>query len=103
MQIQHFAEDQEQYIYVFSADHSWIKVKYGSLKIDEILEIQDEEGKATESELFLYTHGMPITLLANICTSLRLINEAKDTAAGIVLHSDSKLLILLKYYLNNMW
>jgi len=77
-------------------------VKYGSLKINEILEIQDEEDKVTESELFLYTHEMSITLLANICTSLRLINEAKDTAAGIVLHSDSKLLILLKYYLNNM-
>ena len=103
MQIQHFAEAQEQYIYVFSVSHSWIKVKYESLKIDEILEIQDEENKTTEFELFLYIHEMPITLLTNICTSLRLINRAKDTAAGIVLHSDSKLLILLKYYLNNMW
>ena len=103
MQIRHFAEAWEQYIYVFSADHLWIKVKYESLKINEILEIQDEEDKATEPELFLYTHEMPITLLVNICTSLKLINKAKDTAAGIVLHSDSKLLILLEYYLNNMW
>ena len=103
MQIWHFAEAWEQYIYVFSVSHSQIKVKYGSLKIDEILEIQDEEGKATESELFLYIYEMSITFLANICTSLKLINRVKDTAAEIVLHSDSKLLILLKYYLNNMW
>ena len=103
MQIQCFAEAQEQYIYVFSVSHSWIKVKYESLKINEILEIQDEEDEATGPELFLYTHEMSITLLANICTSLKLINEAKDTAAGIVLHSDSKLLTSLKYYLNNMW
>ena len=103
MQIQCFAEAWEQYIYVFSADHSRIKVKYESLKIDEILEIQDEENKATESELFLYIHEMSITLLTNICTSLRLINKVKDTAAEIVLHSDSKFLTLLKYYLNNMW
>ena len=72
------------------------------MKIDEILEIQDEEDEATEPELFLYTHEMPITLLANICTFLKLINEAKGTAAEIVLHSDNKLLTLLKYYLNNM-
>ena len=103
MQIWHFAEAWEQYIYIFSVSHSQIKVKYEILKINEILEIQDEKNKVTESELFFYTHEMSIILLVNICTSLRLINRVKNTAAEIIFHSDNKLLILLNYYLNNMW
>ena len=99
MQIWYFAEAWEQYIYVFSVSHSQIKVKYGSLKIDEILEIQDEEDEATESELFLYTHEMSITLLTNICTSLKLINSVWGMVISIVSDSNSKLLIWLKYLL----
>jgi len=63
------------------------------LKIDELLTTQDKNDKIKKSDLFLYTQEMSIAVLYNICTSLRLINRVKDTAAGIVADSDDKFLI----------
>jgi hypothetical protein len=37
---------------------------------------QDGEGTAKGPGLFLYTKGMPVTILFNICTPLGLVNEA---------------------------
>ena len=93
LQIQHFAETHEQSIYMSLTKYTHIKKVQDVLKIDELLATQNEEDTAKESDLFLYTQEMSITILFNICTSLELINEVRDTAADIVLNSNDKLLI----------
>jgi hypothetical protein len=65
------------------------------LTIDELLETQDGEGDAKGPGLFLYTPGMPITILFNVCTHLGLVNGATGTAAGIVPHPNGKLFVSL--------
>jgi hypothetical protein len=90
LQIRQFAKTRGQDIYVFPATHSRIKNGHGGVRIDELLETQ--EGKHAKGPgLFLYTQGMPITILYNSCTPLGLVNGARGTAAGVVLHPHSKL------------
>ena len=93
LQMQRFAKARAQDVYVFLAAHSRTKSTKGGLRIDELLGIQDGEGTAKGPGLFLYTRGMPVTILYNICTPLGLVNGAKGTAAGIVLDPKSKQLI----------
>ena len=93
LQIRHFTEARAQDIYVFPAAHSHTKRVQGNLKIDNLLGTQDGEGTAKGPGLFLYTRGMPVTILYNICTALGLVNGAKGIAAGIVLDPNSKPLI----------
>ena len=102
LQIQNFAEAQEQDIYIFSADHSQIKIKHDGLRIDELLEIQNEIDNAKEPDLFLYTQEMLIVILYNVCTSLELVNEVKDIAAGIVLDLNSMPSISLNLVLTKL-
>ena len=91
--IRHFAKARAQDVYIFPATHSRTKSAKGGLRVDELLGIQDGEGTAKGPGLFLYTRGMPVTILYNICTPLGLVNGAKGTAAGIVLDPKSKQLI----------
>lgn len=84
VQIERFAEARAQDIYVFPATFSRTKMMHGGLRIDELLGIQDGQGNAKGPGLFLYTRGMPITILYNICTPLGLVNGARGIAAGIV-------------------
>ena len=56
-----------------------------------------DENYIKKLDLFLYIKEMLITILYNICTSLRLINDVWDMAAGIVSNLNDKLLIQLKY------
>ena len=93
LQIRRFAEARAQDIYVFPTAHSRTKRVQGSLKIDNLLGTQDGEGTAKGPGLFLYTRGMLVTILYNICTALGLVNGAKGIAAGIVLDPNSKPLI----------
>jgi len=103
LQIQRFAEIRGQDIYVFPAKHHRTKKrKLGKQKksdrdltVDKLLETQDGEGEAKGPGLLLYTQGMPITVLYNICTPLGLVNGAKGTVAGIVPHPDGKFSISL--------
>jgi hypothetical protein len=83
LQTRRFAEARGQDIYVFPASHSRTKKTHGSLRIDELLATQDG-GSAKGPGLFLYTQGMPITVLYNTCTPLGLVNGARGIAAGIV-------------------
>jgi hypothetical protein len=62
------------------------------MRIDELLAIQDGEGSAKGPGLFLYTRGMPATILLNVCTPLGLVNGAKGIAAGLVHHPNGKAL-----------
>ena len=78
---------------MFLTKYIHIKKVQDVLKIDELLATQNEEDTAKEPDLFLYTQEMSITILFNICTSLELINEVRDTAADIVSDSNDKLLI----------
>src|SRR5438045_1503678 len=89
LQMRRFAEAKAQNIYVFPATHSRTKRTNGSLKIDELLGIQDGN-KNKGPGLFLYTRGMPVAILYNSCTPLGLVNGAKGIAAGIVLDPKSK-------------
>ena len=78
---------------MFPAKYICIKKMQDVLKIDELLATQNEEDTAKEPDLFLYTQEMSITILFNICTSLELINEVRDTTADIVSDFNDKLLI----------
>jgi hypothetical protein len=91
LQIRRFAEARGQDIYVFPAAHTRTKKKHRGLRVDELLGTQDGEGTAKGPGLFLYTKGMPVTILFNICTPLGLVNGARGTAAGIVSDPDGKL------------
>jgi hypothetical protein len=86
-----FAEARGQDIYVFPAGHTRTKRKQRGLPIDLLLRTQDGDGNAKGPGLFLYTQGMPITILYNICTPLGLVNGARGTAAGIVPDPDGRL------------
>ena len=92
LQIRRFAESRGQDIYVFPAAHSRTKRVQGGLRIDDLLAIQDGEGSAKGPGLFLYTRGMPATILLNVCTPLGLVNGAKGIAAGLVHHPNGKAL-----------
>ena len=78
---------------MFPAKYIHIKKVQDVLKIDELLATQNEEDTVKEPDLFLYTQEMSITIFFNICTSLELINEVRDTAADIVSDFNDKLLI----------
>ena len=82
-----------QDIYVFPAAHTRTRKKHRGLRVDDLLGIQDGEGTAKGPGLFLYTKGMPVTILFNSCTPLGLVNGARGTAAGIVPHPDGKPLL----------
>jgi hypothetical protein len=91
LQIRRFAEARGQDIYVFPAAHTRTKKKHRGLRVDELLGTQDGEGTAKGPGLFLYTKGMPVTILFNICTPLELVNGARGIAAGIVSDPDGNL------------
>ena len=103
LQMRRFAEARGQDIYVFPAGHTRTKKKHHGLRIDDLLGIQDGEGTAKGPGLFLYTKGMPITVLFNICTPLGLVNGARGTAAGIVTDPDGKLFFICNYNLNSSY
>ena len=83
----------KQSIYVFLTTHICIKKVYDVLKVDKFLVIQDKEDKIKESDLFLYIQEILIIIFFNICTSLELINEVRETAAEIVSDFNNKFII----------
>jgi len=58
--------------------------------MEDLLATQDGDGTAKGPGLFLYTGGMPVTILYNISTPLGLVNGARGTAAGVVPHPDGR-------------
>ena len=63
LQMRRFVEALRQDIYVFPAAHTRTKKKHRGLRVDDLLGIQDGDGNAKGLGLFLYTKGMPITIL----------------------------------------
>jgi helitron helicase-like protein/PIF1-like helicase len=94
LQMRRFAEARGQDIYVFPAAHTRTKKKHRGLRVDELLGTQDGEGTAKGPGLFLYTKGMPVTILYNISTPLGLVNGARGTAAGIVMDPECKIFFI---------
>ena len=92
LQFQYFAETQNQNIYMFFIIHYHIKIKHDSLLIDKLLETSDKN-HVKKSDLFFYIKKMLITILYNIYTFLKLINNAQDTIVNIISDFNNKLLI----------
>ena len=87
-QTRRFAEARGQDVYVYPGAHSRTRGKHHGLRMEDLLATQDGDGTAKGPGLFLYTKGMPVTILYNINTPLGLVNGARGTAAGIVPHPD---------------
>ena len=77
---------------MFFIIHYCIKIKHDDLSIDKLLETSNEN-HVKKSDFFFYIKKMSITILYNICTFLKLINNVQDTAADIISDLNSKLLI----------
>ena len=91
-QMRRFAEARDQDVYVYPGAHTRTRGKHHGLRMEDLLAAQDGDGTAKGPGLFLYTRGMPVTILYNINTRLGLVNGARSTAAGIVPHPDGRFL-----------
>jgi hypothetical protein len=87
-EMRRFANARVQDVYVYPGTHSRTRKNHHGLRIEKLLSIQDGEGTAKGPGLFLYTKGMPVTILYNINTPLGLVNGARGIAAGIVPHPE---------------
>ena len=83
-----FAKNRDQKICIFPALHTRTKSNDPTsrrLRVDELLELQDDGSKIPFPGLFFYTQNMPVVMLSNACTPLGQVNGATGTAAGIVI------------------
>lgn len=61
----------------------------GNLIQHEILfDAQDGEGNCSGPGLLYYCKGMPANMLANQCTPLGIVNEARAIVHGVVPHPE---------------
>jgi hypothetical protein len=52
--------------------------------MEDLLQHADDGAKAPFPGLFLYTPGMPVAMLANICTLMGQVNGARGAVSGII-------------------
>ena len=91
VQLEKFARNQCQKIYIFPALHNRVKsTRHCSLSAEHLLQQTDEGVRIPFPGLFLYTHHMPAILLTNVCTALGHMNGARDTVMGIVVDPNGK-------------
>jgi hypothetical protein len=86
IRIEHFARTRNQKIYIFPAIHTRTRSKDPTgrrLRIEELLQLQDNGSRIPFAGLFLYTRNMPAMMLTNACTLLGQVNGATGTAVGI--------------------
>jgi hypothetical protein len=57
---------------------------------DDLLGLPEQDTKIPFPGLLLYTQGMPIIILSNICTPLGQVNGATGTTTGITIDSTGK-------------
>ena len=81
-----FARRNNQYIYVFPARLPSSE----QLRFDNILEPQHEGVNIPFPDIFLYTPGMPATVLANVCSSCGLVNGSLGTVTSVILEPRGK-------------
>ena len=88
IRVEPFARNRDQKICIFPALHTRTKSNDPAsrrLRVDELLELQDDGSKIPFPGLFFYTQNMPVVMLSNACTPLGQVNGATGTAAGIVI------------------
>jgi hypothetical protein len=86
IQIEHFARTRSQRVYIFPALHYRVKFTTPSrLYTEDLLQQTDQSTTIPFPGLFIYTPGIPIILLTNICTALGQVNSARGIASGIVI------------------
>jgi hypothetical protein len=84
IQMEHFARSRSQRVYIFPALHHRVKSPTTSrLCAEDLLQQADQGTRIPFPGLFLYTPGMPIILLTNICTTLGQVNGARGIASGV--------------------
>ena len=82
--LQNFASARRQRLYLFPAQHSRTKTASNfPLPLDDLLTHADET-KCPFPGLFMYSLDMPVMVLANVCTSMGIMNDAIGTTARIV-------------------
>ena len=91
IQMEHFARSRSQRIFVFAAQHDRVKsTPPSAVYLEELLQQMDQGSRIPFQGLFLYTPGMPVMILANICTLLGHVNGAHGIASGIVVDPTGK-------------
>ena len=60
------------------------------LRVDELLELQDDGSEIPFLGLLFYTQNMPVVMLSNACTPLGQVNRATRIAVGIVIDPTGK-------------
>ena len=89
VRIESMARSRSQRIYIFPAQHSRIaSASSSTLNVENLLQQVDKSTKVPFPGLFLYTLGMPISILANICSKLGLVNGTQGTTVGILVNSN---------------
>ena len=97
-----FARHRTQKIFMFPGNHTRLP-SVRDLHAEAILEQQDEGVHIPSQGLFLYTPGMPCMILANVNSSVGLVNGCRGIATGVILEPDGKVyslcltLLIYKY------
>ena len=95
LKMEHFARSRSQRLYMFPIQVDRIaSASSSTLHIRDLLQQEDSGTKVPFQGLLLYTPGMPLMILANICTPLGLVNGARGTASTIVVDPSGMFFIL---------
>jgi hypothetical protein len=80
----HFAESRAQRIYLFAAqDSRTVSTSNSRLTLEDLLSQQDDVTKCPCPGLFMYTPGMPVMILANVCTLMGQVNGTMGIATKV--------------------
>ncbi len=94
LQAKQFACHTGRDLIIFPAHHTDNRKNGGESIIHrDIIKIQDGEHGATGPGLLYYYKEMPYTVLADVCTPLRIVNKATIIAYGVVPHPDGMLTV----------
>ena len=92
LQAERFACQTGRDLIIFPAHHSHSRKNRGEPIIHrDVVKIQDGEHGATGPGLLYYCKGMPVIVLANVCTPLGIVNGATAIAYGVIPHPDGML------------
>ena len=84
-----FARHHKKHIYIFPAQHGRLPPPQ-QLRLDDVFRQQDKGVNIPSQGLFLYTPGMPCMILANMCSTLGLVNGARGSAVEVVLDPNGR-------------
>jgi hypothetical protein len=84
-----FARHHNKHIYIFPAQHGRLPPPQ-QLRLDDVFQQQDKGVNIPSQGLFLYTPGMPCMILANMCSTLGLVNGARGSAVEVILDPNGR-------------